>query len=140
MEEDYRLKGKLAIGLFVKKQDDINLIEECIYNKSVTTDEYKLIIQECISLLRKNNSIEELMNTLETDSYLYGHHRFEGIKKKIKEYDSFIIKPFEVDEGVLTCNKCNSNRTYSYTKQTRSGDESTTVFAVCSNCNARWTV
>ena len=64
MEEDYRIKGKLAIGLFVKKQDDINSIEDCIYNKSLTTDEYKLIIQECISLLRKNNSIEKLMNIL----------------------------------------------------------------------------
>ena len=61
-------------------------------------------------------------------------------QNKIKEYNSFILKPFEVDEGVLTCNKCGSNKTYSYTKQTRSGDEATTVFAICSNCNARWTV
>ena len=31
-------------------------------------------------------------------------------------------------------------KTYSYTKQTRGGDESTTVFAMCSNCQAKWKI
>ena len=56
----------------------------------------------------------------------------------MEEYDSFLIKPFEVDEGVLECNKCGSNKTFSYSKQTRSGDEATTVFATCSNCGTSW--
>ena len=39
----------------------------------------------------------------------------------------------------MECNRCGSNKTYSYTKQIRSGDEATTVFAICCKCNNRWT-
>ena len=63
---------------------------------------------------------------------------FNNIKLIIEEQDKFIIKPFEVEEGVLECYKCGSNKTYSYTKQTRSGDEATTVFAVCTQCGDKW--
>ena len=31
-----------------------------------------------------------------------------------------------------------SNKTLSFTKQTRCGDESTTVFAVCYDCHNKW--
>ena len=140
MGENYRTKGKLALGLHINNSDYINLVENEIFNKSLTTDEYKLIILESISLLKQNTPIDKLHADIKENKYLYGHSRFDNIRRRIQEYNNFIIKPFEVDEGVLTCNKCNSNKTYSYTKQTRSGDESTTVFAICSNCNARWTV
>lgn len=140
MGENYRSKGKLALGIHIKNNSDINLIENEIFNHAVTTDEYKLIIQEAIGLFKQNNDIQKLHTDIKENKYLYGHSRFDKIRKRIQEYNNFIIKPFEVDEGVLTCNKCNSNKTYSYTKQTRSGDESTTVFAICSNCNARWTI
>lgn len=135
--DNYRLKGKQALSLMIK--DDIDVIENNIFNNSVTTEEYKLIIQDILRIYRENSNYD-LIEDVKNELYLYNHNRFDNIKKTIKEYDSFILKPFEVDEGVLTCNKCNSNKTYSYTKQTRSGDEATTVFAICSNCNARWTV
>tara|TARA_Y100001972_G_C7621877_1_gene311907 strand:+ start:697 stop:1107 length:411 start_codon:yes stop_codon:yes gene_type:complete len=135
--DNYRLKGKQALSLIIK--DDIDVIENNIFNNSVTTEEYKLIIQDILRIYRENSNYD-LIEDVKNELYLYNHNRFDNIKKTIKEYDSFILKPFEVDEGVLTCNKCNSNKTYSYTKQTRSGDEATTVFAICSNCNARWTV
>jgi len=38
----------------------------------------------------------------------------------------------------FTCRKCKGNKTTFYTQQTRSCDESTTIFIQCVNCNARW--
>ena len=137
MEEHYRLKGKQALSLIT--EDGVGDIEEIIFNQAVTTDEYKLIIQDILRIYREYPDYN-LIDDIKNEIYLFNHNRFDNIKNKIKEYNSFILKPFEVDEGVLTCNKCGSNKTYSYTKQTRSGDEATTVFAICSNCNARWTV
>ena len=38
----------------------------------------------------------------------------------------------------FTCRKCKGNKTTFYTQQTRSCDESTTIFVQCVTCNARW--
>lgn len=135
-----RLKGKTALSLIMDKENNINIFEKNIFNKCLTTDEYKLIIQDVINLYRKGKNLNELLDIIKNSEYLYMNNRFDNIRYKIEEYDSFILKPFEVEEGVLTCNKCGSNKTFSYTKQTRGGDESTTVFAICSNCDARWKI
>ena len=97
----------------------------------------------------KNRSASSIRTVLQKNGGRLGEsgtttHMFEncGIihleKDKIKEEESFIITPFEIEEGVLECGKCGSKKTYSYTKQTRSGDESTTVFAVCYKCSRSW--
>ena len=44
----------------------------------------------------------------------------------------------ELVEGVTKCNKCKSNKVYTYQMQTRSGDEAMTTFYVCSVCAAKW--
>mgnify|MGYP003346851873 CR=1 FL=1 len=43
-----------------------------------------------------------------------------------------------VAEGDLQCGKCNSKRIHRIEKQTRSADESATVFCCCSECGSRW--
>lgn len=55
------------------------------------------------------------------------------------EYDDFMVKPHDVVSGVLVCGKCGSDKIYSFSKQTRSGDESMTVFAMCPKCKHKWT-
>lgn len=55
-----------------------------------------------------------------------------------EEFNKFIITPIEVVEGILQCLKCKSNKIFSFSKQTRSGDEPTSVFAKCSNCHHKW--
>lgn len=52
--------------------------------------------------------------------------------------DSFVSNPVDVVEGALTCPKCRSTRTFTYTKQVRSGDEGTSVFGVCASCTNKW--
>lgn len=135
---DYRNKGKLALNTIIDDIEKTNTLESILFNQSLTTDEYNIFILESMRTLRVNG-YENLIDDIEKNNFMYQNDRFDSIREKISEYDKFIIKPFEVDEGVLTCHKCNSNKTFSYTKQTRSGDEATTVFAVCTNCNARWT-
>ena len=58
------------------------------------------------------------------------------IDKEI-EQDNFLIKPLEIEEGVLEC-KCGSKRVFSYQKQCRGGDESSTTFAECVACKSKW--
>ena len=41
-------------------------------------------------------------------------------------------------ETGLICSKCKSNNTDYSLMQTRSGDESSTIFAFCKNCGKRW--
>ena len=43
-----------------------------------------------------------------------------------------------VAEGDITCPKCKSKRVHRVEKQTRSADESATVFCHCSECGTRW--
>ena len=45
----------------------------------------------------------------------------------------------DVEPGVLTCNRCNNNRIMTKNRQTRSGDEGQTVFAMCIVCKHTWT-
>lgn len=44
----------------------------------------------------------------------------------------------DVCEGGLECRRCKSNKIYSRSIQIRGGDEGTSVFAVCSECNFSW--
>lgn len=55
------------------------------------------------------------------------------------EQDEFFENPMgsEMHESVVSCNKCNSNKTFNIEKQTRSLDEPTTIITICYNCKHR---
>ena len=63
---------------------------------------------------------------------------FEKMIEMEKEFDAYQVKPYEVEDGVLQCKKCGSFRVFSTSKQVRSGDESTSVFAKCVKCDCSW--
>jgi hypothetical protein len=63
---------------------------------------------------------------------------FERFSIEAKEYDKYIISPHEVQEGVLQCRKCHCRKIFSFSRQVRSGDEPTTVFASCTKCRHHW--
>ena len=63
---------------------------------------------------------------------------FNSLRLLELEFDDFTEKPIEVVEGILTCKKCKSNKVLSFSRQVRSSDEPTSVFAQCTNCKARW--
>jgi len=61
------------------------------------------------------------------------------------EEASASLEPYEVEEGTvdvaqgdLQCGKCRSRRVHRVEMQTRSADESATVFCQCADCGNRW--
>jgi len=69
----------------------------------------------------------------------WGHPHFKCITAKVEEQDNFIMNPLKMEEGIFECKKCCSRRVYSYSKQTRACDESSTTFALCMACGDSWT-
>ena len=136
----YRTKGIHALKIMFKNKQVIDELEEIIHDKSINQDEYKLIIQEVIQHKRNNESIQNIIENIKNNKFLTNKSEYDNFKLEIQEINDFLLNPFEVDEGVLTCGKCGSNKTFSYSKQTRGGDESTTVFAICSNCQNKWKI
>jgi DNA-directed RNA polymerase subunit M/transcription elongation factor TFIIS len=83
-------------------------------------------------------SLKEIFSTIKKKKFGYEHSNYDTIRREVKEEEDFIMNPPVVDEGVIQCNKCKSNRTISFNKQTRSGDEAVTVFVRCVDCGAQF--
>lgn len=108
MEESYRNR---AIAL-LKGIKGHRKLEERAWNHS--SKQYPLIIRR----LCAGMSFEEATAILEPIE-----------KKEQKE---------EMVDGDITCPKCKSKKVHRIEKQTRSADESATVFCYCSECGKRW--
>ena len=68
----------------------------------------------------------------------WDHKDFRQFKNKQEAFDLFLSTPVYVEEGALQCTKCKSKRIYTTSKQTRAGDEATSVFAKCTECFVQW--
>jgi DNA-directed RNA polymerase subunit M/transcription elongation factor TFIIS len=113
--------------------------------KKTNGKDQKVKIYEILCMLNNPNdtlNIEEKLNKIvpliRNDRLLWSNPIFEKEKCKLEEENDFIICPYELSEGVLICKKCQSQKIFSFSKQTRSMDEPTTIFALCSNCKNRW--
>lgn len=104
-----------------------------------TNDEIKKVLQ----IMKPEDDIFEVVGGIQT------HKHIKNIGFKSKCFDKFandeklhisLLECPEVDEGMFTCLKCKSKRIFTASKQTRSGDEATTVFAKCSECKNQWVV
>lgn len=135
----FRQKGKQALQTVLNRQQNIDIIENNIFNNSLTEDIYTSNILEIINDINQGVKLNDILNNIKNDNIGWSHPKYNQYKKIIEEQDEFIENPFEVEEGVLQCLKCKSNKVFSYTKQTRSCDEPATTFATCSKCNSKWT-
>lgn len=70
-----------------------------------------------------------------TDKYIS-----ENLKNQINMSNVFTLPDYKnmLTDTLLKCGKCKKNTVIYETKQTRSADESETVFATCLNCENRW--
>ena len=136
----YRSNTKNVLETYLSNPKNIDIIEKCLFFYNSTREEYFRTLYEVIEMISKKIKLKVIIDNIKKSNIGIFSNDFQNIHDKIKEEESFIIKPFEIEEGVLECGKCGSKKTYSYTKQTRSGDESTTVFAVCYKCNNRWKI
>ena len=111
-----------------------------IFSKHIARvdDEFleQILYELCVDLSAKK-SIKECYKKLVGSQYAYGEKAFEKFRISQQEQDDFVTSPAEVEEGVLEC-KCGSKRTISFTLQTRSGDEGTSVWARCVECGNKW--
>lgn len=119
---------------------DIRNLEKHIYDYVVKNNEdYNIVIYEITGkLLDLEESLEAIVNNVKTGKILWKNDVFRDIHLKIKEQNEFIQNPFEVEEGVFQCKMCGSRRVYSYSRQDRSCDEGTSVYAQCVACKAQW--
>jgi DNA-directed RNA polymerase subunit M/transcription elongation factor TFIIS len=98
-------------------------------------------IGSVIEYMSLNAGISEVgaaKNVLADQAFGWNNHKFNSIRTKMSERDDFILKPFDVEDGTLTCKKCGSKKVFSYSKQIRSSDEPASVFAQCIECKSKW--
>lgn len=102
----------------------------------------KDVMKKCVKLSEKFAK-EEILG-----AYIAGRNledcEFDSpcfLKYKNDETDfiNFMECP-AVEEGMFECGNCKSKKVYTMSKQTRAGDEATTVFAKCINCKKSWIV
>jgi DNA-directed RNA polymerase subunit M/transcription elongation factor TFIIS len=138
------MSSKIESGIvetFSKRKENIDILKK--YIKSYISDEAIVndVIYEVGFLLKQDKqNLKDVFDLLKEGKLFKNHPNFVEISKKLKEMDEFMDKPFEVTEGVNVCNKCNSKRTLSYNRQTRSGDEGMTVYVFCIDCKYRYTM
>lgn len=135
--EEYRDTGKEALKLFLNKEQNINTFEKYIYDLS-DEDHYKLNIYQTIFDINSGNKLADILKKIKEEKIGFKHDSFVDYIFEEEEQNNFLIKPFEIEEGVLEC-KCGSKRVYSYSKQSRSADEPMTTYAECMSCRKKWT-
>ncbi len=136
----YRETGKKALSTVLNIRKNIDVFEKYIYEHSKDRTEYLVYIYQTIGDIIKSNGkkLSNILANIKENKLGRKHPCFDTIKQRLKEHDAFVISPFEVEEGVNTCSKCNSKKTYSYQKQVRGCDEPMTSFIICIKCKHSW--
>jgi DNA-directed RNA polymerase subunit M/transcription elongation factor TFIIS len=113
-------------------------------NSDNDKDVYLNNIYQFYPLMKEDNNLEKIKKDIlnlkneNKDLRIYESLIYQQEKKKIEEYDDYLVCPFEVVSGVIVCGKCNSDKTWSVQKQTRSADEPMTTFSKCNDCGHSW--
>lgn len=129
-----REKGRNLLGDIFSNKNNIVLFEDLIYNK-YKTNYYDTIFQ--LSGLVQDHSITECYDILKKEKINWNLEMFkENVEEEQIELD-FIETPFEAVESIMTC-KCGSKKVLTFNKQTRGGDEGTSVFCKCITCGSKW--
>ena len=137
MNPEFREDGVEALGTVLKIQKNIGILEKNVYNlcQKIEDEEeqervYKEYILQCVSSIIQKMPLKTILSDLKKEKVGWNHRSFDTYRFEIKERQDFIENPFIVEEGVLQCGRCQSKKVFSYSKQTRSLDEPTSVFAI----------
>ena len=121
---EYREKGLLALISVLENNEDVISYEKQVYLRCGNDERnyFFNIYQLCGDILSgQQNCLKFGFNHPNWD--------FARVATKTSEF---------IEDSVLQCKKCKSNKIVSDTRQTRCGDEGTTVFATCTNCKKKW--
>jgi DNA-directed RNA polymerase subunit M/transcription elongation factor TFIIS len=137
-----REAGTSALQTILKNPKNIKILENKVAkyaaSKIDSSKSYNRLIYQVCGDIMASKKLVTILASLVVTKLEWNHKMYDVIRANIKEQDDFTECPFEVEEGVLTCG-CGSSKVFSYCKQTKGGDEGTTSFAKCMECNASWT-
>lgn len=138
-----RNTGIQVLETVLKIKKNIKVLEKNIDKISRTSNNYKETynntLYQIIGDIINEVELKTILNNIQNNMIGWDHPSFKDVKNRIDEADEFIINPFEVEEGVTKCNKCGSERVFTYQKQTRGADEPMSTFAKCVKCKSQWT-
>jgi len=163
MTSQLRTKGKNTLATVLNKPQNVKIIENAIFNRSIAQSESKegdkcdegedyededfktpleIIYTENIyqivgDILQDETTLKNILQNIKADKFNWDQPAYKEMRLKLQEQDDFIENPFVVEEGIFEC-KCGSRRVFSYTKQCRSSDEPESVFAQCMACKNKW--
>jgi len=138
VSSEIRDKGYNALLTVNKKSETCLELRNLALTFSNNDTEYIEIIYQIIGDILLGKSIADITEQVKSGKNIWDHSSFDSERMSLIEQNNFIEKPFELVEGVITCN-CGSKKVYTYSKQCRSGDEGYTTFAECISCKAKWT-
>ena len=133
----HRKNSKEYLSDFLSKKD-INNIEKIIFSNTKNIKQYNDLLYEIIGEIILGKNLNDIILNINNGYFSWNNKLYKNIKHNISEQNDFIENPFEVEEGVIECNKCGSKRVFSYSKQTRGADEPMTTFAQCVSCKSSW--
>lgn len=137
--EEYRELGKQALNTVLTKEQNITIIENNIYKISNNDEEnYKTYLYQVIGDILSNIKLSDILKNIKEIKVGWEHKEYQEIYEYFKEQDEFLENPFQIEEGIFQCMKCNSKKVFSYSKQSRAGDEATSVYCQCANCKQKW--
>lgn len=114
-------------------------VEKVIPKVSNFKKEYECITLEVLNSLRKREPLPSIVERLkEKKLYIWSTNVMKKYEKEQQAEDQILENPYEVEEGIHQCGKCDSKRTISYQLQTSSSDEGTSHFVKCFSCGNRW--
>jgi len=127
-----------TLKLVVKNENNVNILEKNIFEVSNDDENiYKNITFQVVNDISNGKKLKDTLNDIKNFKVNWKHSSLNEYIQEEIEQDNFIIQPFEIVEGITEC-KCGSKRVYSFTKQTRGGDEISTTFNECLSCKSKW--
>ena len=138
MNSDIREKSIEVLKHVICKEHNVSIIERNIMeNSDMIDDIYKRNIYQAAYDINNNVKLNDLLQNIKNRKIGWKHPYLNDNIFEEQEQDNFIIQPFEVHEGVITCS-CGSKRVYSYQKQSRSADEPMSTYSNCMSCGNKW--
>jgi hypothetical protein len=135
-----RQKGIQALSSALKSKKNCEMFEKIIHDL-VQEDEYKYnwYIYQLVGLLLQDiQNMKVYFKDVKAGKIGWDSTTYDSVRSKIIEHDEYLVKPFDVVEGVAQCGKCGSKKTWSIAKQMRSGDEGTSTISRCVECGNHW--
>jgi DNA-directed RNA polymerase subunit M/transcription elongation factor TFIIS len=138
-----RKKGIAALSTVLSQPKNCEMFEKYIYQYAEKSEQgstlYLWYIYQVVGLLLQDISkMKKTYKLVKEGKIGWKSPTYDIVASKIQEHDEYLIKPFEVVEGVAECGKCGSKKTWSVAKQMRGGDEGTSTISRCVACGHHW--